>query len=183
MKPCTKNTPGRLQFEPPQQGASLAVHPQPHQLPQTTPSRWIPRPTGLVPLRCQVRAAVGCAASTLYLCALAFALPWGPITAHGSQTRSVGLTAGPPVLTTPLFGCLAAVREQDMSPQLLQKFKELIPIAGLNKDMLVVLPKSGECQGGAGRDARPLCVGTLRGGSGRTHPLCLSTDQCSEAIR
>ncbi|NWX06350.1 LCN15 protein, partial [Caloenas nicobarica] len=37
-------------------------------------------------------------------------------------------------------------REQDVSPQLLQKFKELIPTVGLNKDTLVILPKSGECQ-------------------------------------
>ncbi|XP_009701290.1 PREDICTED: lipocalin-15-like [Cariama cristata] len=37
-------------------------------------------------------------------------------------------------------------REQDVSPQLLQKFKELIPTLGLTKDMLAILPKSGECQ-------------------------------------
>ncbi|KAK4811527.1 hypothetical protein QYF61_011575, partial [Mycteria americana] len=37
-------------------------------------------------------------------------------------------------------------REQDASPQLLQKFEELIPTTGLTKDMLAVLPKSGECQ-------------------------------------
>ncbi|NXW24042.1 LCN15 protein, partial [Circaetus pectoralis] len=37
-------------------------------------------------------------------------------------------------------------REQNMSPQLLQKFKELIPTVGLTKDMLAILPKSGECQ-------------------------------------
>ncbi|KFM02601.1 Lipocalin, partial [Aptenodytes forsteri] len=41
-------------------------------------------------------------------------------------------------------------REQDTSPQLLQKFKELIPTVGLTKDMLAILPKSGECQEGAG---------------------------------
>ncbi|NXQ00326.1 LCN15 protein, partial [Vidua macroura] len=35
-------------------------------------------------------------------------------------------------------------REQDVSPQLLQKFMELIPIMGLTKDMLAILPKSGE---------------------------------------
>ncbi|NXW82497.1 LCN15 protein, partial [Alopecoenas beccarii] len=45
-------------------------------------------------------------------------------------------------------------REQDVSPQLLQKFKELIPAVGLNKDTLVILPKSGECQGGAGWHTR-----------------------------
>ncbi|GAB0198311.1 lipocalin-15-like [Grus japonensis] len=37
------------------------------------------------------------------------------------------------------------VREQDASPQLLQKFKELIPTVGLTKDMLVILPKSDQC--------------------------------------
>ncbi|NXS48963.1 LCN15 protein, partial [Balaeniceps rex] len=41
-------------------------------------------------------------------------------------------------------------REQDVSPQLLQKFEELIPTVGLTKDMLAVLPKSSECQEGAG---------------------------------
>ncbi|NXM63939.1 LCN15 protein, partial [Illadopsis cleaveri] len=35
-------------------------------------------------------------------------------------------------------------REQDVSPQLLQKFMELIPTMGLTKDMLAILPKSGE---------------------------------------
>ncbi|NXJ01273.1 LCN15 protein, partial [Psophia crepitans] len=38
------------------------------------------------------------------------------------------------------------MREQDTSPDLLQKFKELIPTVGLTKDMLVILPKSGECR-------------------------------------
>ncbi|NXJ69464.1 LCN15 protein, partial [Rostratula benghalensis] len=42
-------------------------------------------------------------------------------------------------------------REQDVSPQLLQKFKDLMPTAGLTKDMMVILPKSGECQEGVGR--------------------------------
>ncbi|NXS91065.1 LCN15 protein, partial [Jacana jacana] len=37
-------------------------------------------------------------------------------------------------------------REQDVSPQLLQKFKELMPTMGLTKDMVAILPKSGECQ-------------------------------------
>ncbi|KFQ63875.1 Lipocalin, partial [Pelecanus crispus] len=41
-------------------------------------------------------------------------------------------------------------REQDVSPQLLQKFRELIPTMGLTKDMMAVLPKSGECQEGTG---------------------------------
>ncbi|NXR07912.1 LCN15 protein, partial [Semnornis frantzii] len=37
-------------------------------------------------------------------------------------------------------------RAQDVSPQLLQKFRELIPTVGLTQDMLAVLSKSGECQ-------------------------------------
>ncbi|NXN60815.1 LCN15 protein, partial [Rynchops niger] len=37
-------------------------------------------------------------------------------------------------------------REQDASPQLLQKFKELVPTVGLTQDMVAILPKSGECQ-------------------------------------
>ncbi|NWQ94719.1 LCN15 protein, partial [Burhinus bistriatus] len=41
-------------------------------------------------------------------------------------------------------------REQDASAQLLQKFKELIPTVGLTKDMMAILPKSGECQEGMG---------------------------------
>ncbi|NXO98656.1 LCN15 protein, partial [Certhia brachydactyla] len=35
-------------------------------------------------------------------------------------------------------------REQDVSPQILQKFMELIPTVGLPEDMLAILPKSGE---------------------------------------
>ncbi|NXR71143.1 LCN15 protein, partial [Pycnonotus jocosus] len=35
-------------------------------------------------------------------------------------------------------------REQDVRPQLLQKFMELIPTMGLTEDMLAILPKSGE---------------------------------------
>lgn len=61
-----------------------------------------------------------------------------------------GSLLGPLTLTSPCFGCLAAAREQNMSPQLLQKFKELIPTVGLTKDMLAILPKSGECQEGTG---------------------------------
>lgn len=53
-----------------------------------------------------------------------------------------------------------------MSPQLLQKFKELIPTMGLTKDMLAILPKSGECQEGTGWHAQPFCMGTLHGDSG-----------------
>ncbi|XP_008942769.1 PREDICTED: lipocalin-15-like, partial [Merops nubicus] len=36
-------------------------------------------------------------------------------------------------------------REQDVSPQLLQKFEELLPAMGLAKDMLAILPKSDQC--------------------------------------
>ncbi|XP_072792634.1 extracellular fatty acid-binding protein isoform X1 [Taeniopygia guttata] len=36
-------------------------------------------------------------------------------------------------------------REQDVSPQLLQKFMELIPTMGLTEDMLAILPKSDQC--------------------------------------
>ncbi|XP_063265972.1 lipocalin-15-like isoform X2 [Prinia subflava] len=36
-------------------------------------------------------------------------------------------------------------REQDVSPQLLQKFMELIPTMGLTEDMLTILPKSDQC--------------------------------------
>uniref|UniRef100_A0A8C4J574 Lipocalin-15-like n=3 Tax=Dromaius novaehollandiae TaxID=8790 RepID=A0A8C4J574_DRONO len=36
-------------------------------------------------------------------------------------------------------------RGQDVSPQLLKKFKELYPTMGLTEDMLVVMPKSDEC--------------------------------------
>ncbi|KAM6400136.1 lipocalin-15-like [Rhynochetos jubatus] len=37
------------------------------------------------------------------------------------------------------------MREQDVSPQLLQKFEELIPTMGLTKDMLAILPKTDQC--------------------------------------
>ncbi|NXX15064.1 LCN15 protein, partial [Podargus strigoides] len=47
-------------------------------------------------------------------------------------------------------GLQLLMREQDASPPLLQKFKELIPTVGLTKDMLAILPKSGECQEGVG---------------------------------
>ncbi|NXL36263.1 LCN15 protein, partial [Glaucidium brasilianum] len=46
-------------------------------------------------------------------------------------------------------------REQDMSPQLLQKFEELIPTMGLTKDMLAIPPKSGERQEGRGYTHSP----------------------------
>ncbi|KAM6337263.1 lipocalin-15 [Alca torda] len=36
-------------------------------------------------------------------------------------------------------------REQDASPQLLQKFKELMPTVGLTQDMVAILPKSDQC--------------------------------------
>ncbi|NXT32992.1 LCN15 protein, partial [Pelecanoides urinatrix] len=51
-------------------------------------------------------------------------------------------------------GMQLLTREQDVSPQLLEKFEELIPTVGLTKDMLAVFPKTGECQEGAGWHAR-----------------------------
>ncbi|NXC25467.1 LCN15 protein, partial [Campylorhamphus procurvoides] len=52
--------------------------------------------------------------------------------AHHSQTE--------PSTTLQLL-----TQEQNASPQVLQKFMELIPTMGLTKDMLAVLPKLGEC--------------------------------------
>lgn len=97
------------------------------------------------------------------------------------------LLAFPP-LASPHFGCVPAVREQDVSPQLLHKFMELIPTVGLTEDMLDILPKSGEWPEGTGWQLWPLCMGTLRGSSGccqwHTHPsLCFPTDQCTRDIR
>ncbi|NXP23633.1 LCN15 protein, partial [Scytalopus superciliaris] len=47
--------------------------------------------------------------------------------------------------TEPSTALQLLTREQDVSPQVLQKFVELIPTTGLTKDMLAILPKSGEC--------------------------------------
>lgn len=66
-------------------------------------------------------------------------------------------------LTSPHFGCVAAAREQDVSPQLLQKFMQLIPTMGLTEDMLAILPKSGEWPEGTGWQLQPLCMGTVWG--------------------
>lgn len=101
-------------------------------------------------------------------------------------SRCCPAVAGPPVwgwlpgflaLTSPHFGCVAAAREQDVSPQLLQKFMQLIPTMGLTEDMLAILPKSGEWPKGTGWQLQPLCMGTLCGGSGccqwHTHPSLL----------
>ncbi|NXF10210.1 LCN15 protein, partial [Smithornis capensis] len=52
--------------------------------------------------------------------------------------------------TEPSTALQLLTREQDVSPQLLQKFTELIPTMGLTEDMLAVLPKSGECPEGMG---------------------------------
>lgn len=75
-----------------------------------------------------------------------------------------------------------------MSPQLLQKFTQLIPTMGLTKDMLAILPKSGEWPEDTEWQLRPFCMGTLNRGSGccqwHTHPsLCFPTDQCIRDIR
>uniref|UniRef100_A0A8B9Z012 LCN15 protein n=1 Tax=Buteo japonicus TaxID=224669 RepID=A0A8B9Z012_9AVES len=77
---------------------------------------------------------------------------WGPLAALEKRDLRVMETD---------YSCYAIVhelqqsrqeptREQNMSPQLLQKFKEVIPTVGLTKDMLAILPKSGECQEGTG---------------------------------
>ncbi|XP_058709362.1 lipocalin-15-like isoform X2 [Poecile atricapillus] len=62
-------------------------------------------------------------------------------------------------------------REQDLSPQLLQKFMELIPTMGLTKDMLVILPKSGEWPKGTGWQLWPLCMGAQGVANGTLTPL------------
>ncbi|PKU28215.1 lipocalin-15-like [Limosa lapponica baueri] len=48
-------------------------------------------------------------------------------------------------------------REQDVSPQLLQKFKELMPTVGLTKDMVAILPKSDQCTKDIRLTARSHC--------------------------
>ncbi|XP_027559210.1 lipocalin-15-like [Neopelma chrysocephalum] len=47
--------------------------------------------------------------------------------------------------TEPSTALQLLTREQDVSPQLLQKFTELVPTMGLTKDMLAILPKSDQC--------------------------------------
>ncbi|NWS66159.1 LCN15 protein, partial [Crotophaga sulcirostris] len=42
------------------------------------------------------------------------------------------------------------LRAWDPSPELLQKFKQLFSSVGLTEDMMVILPKSGECKEGTG---------------------------------
>lgn len=112
---------------------SPAAGPQLCQLPHTTPGGWVTHPKGLVPPWLCLCPSLGS-----YHCPVgAGPLVWGSL-------------LGPLTLTSPHFGCLAAAREQNMSPQLLQKFKELIPTMGLTKDMLAILPKLGECQEGTG---------------------------------
>ncbi|XP_010136840.1 PREDICTED: lipocalin-15, partial [Buceros rhinoceros silvestris] len=56
----------------------------------------------------------------------------------------------------PMTALQLFTREQDVSPQLLKKFKELIPSTGLSQDMLAILPQSGECQAGVGWYTQPL---------------------------
>ncbi|NXY00660.1 LCN15 protein, partial [Centropus bengalensis] len=41
-------------------------------------------------------------------------------------------------------------RGKDVSPELLQKFKQLFSAVHLTEDMLAILPETGECQGGTG---------------------------------
>ncbi|XP_071622259.1 lipocalin-15-like isoform X1 [Heliangelus exortis] len=45
----------------------------------------------------------------------------------------------------PSTGLQLLTRDQNVSPQLLQKFKELIPSMGLAEEMLAVLPASDQC--------------------------------------
>ncbi|XP_051664013.1 lipocalin-15 [Manacus candei] len=47
--------------------------------------------------------------------------------------------------TEPSTALQLLTREQDVSPQLLQKFMELVPTVGLTKDMLAILPESDQC--------------------------------------
>ncbi|XP_039242721.1 lipocalin-15 isoform X1 [Pipra filicauda] len=47
--------------------------------------------------------------------------------------------------TEPSTALQLLTREQDVSPQLLQKFTELVPTMGLTKDMLAILPESDQC--------------------------------------
>ncbi|KAM9521860.1 lipocalin-15-like isoform 1-T1 [Guaruba guarouba] len=61
-------------------------------------------------------------------------------------------------------------REQDVSPQLLQKFEELIPTVGLTKAMLAVLPKSGKCWQGRAEGA---------GARAMVPPALVETGLCS----
>uniref|UniRef100_A0A8C5JT88 Lipocalin/cytosolic fatty-acid binding domain-containing protein n=1 Tax=Junco hyemalis TaxID=40217 RepID=A0A8C5JT88_JUNHY len=56
--------------------------------------------------------------------------------------------------TEPSTALQLLTREQDVSPQLLQKFMELIPTMGLTQDMLAILPKSGEWPKGTGWQLR-----------------------------
>lgn len=74
-----------------------------------------------------------------------------------------------------------------MSPQLLQKFMELIPTMGLTKDMLAILPKSGEWPEGTGWQLQLLCMCTVQrlGVLPIAHspPLYFPTDQCTRDIR
>ncbi|NWI66609.1 LCN15 protein, partial [Todus mexicanus] len=64
---------------------------------------------------------------------------------HYAIVQVVQQSEQKPTIALQLF-----TREQDVSPQLLQKFRELIPTVGLTEDMLAILPKSGEHQEGTG---------------------------------
>ncbi|NXE19652.1 LCN15 protein, partial [Ardeotis kori] len=59
---------------------------------------------------------------------------------HELQRKEQESSAGLQLLT----------REQDAGPQLLEKFRELIPTMGLTEDMLAILPQSSERRDGAG---------------------------------
>ncbi|XP_010219025.1 PREDICTED: lipocalin-15-like [Tinamus guttatus] len=60
---------------------------------------------------------------------------------HYAIVSSIRESGKKPSTTLQLY-----MRGQDVSPQLLKKFKELCLTMGLTDDMLVVMPKSDECQ-------------------------------------
>ncbi|KGL81510.1 Lipocalin, partial [Tinamus guttatus] len=62
---------------------------------------------------------------------------------HYAIVSSIRESGKKPSTTLQLY-----MRGQDVSPQLLKKFKELCLTMGLTDDMLVVMPKSGEWQHG-----------------------------------
>uniref|UniRef100_A0A8C9N9S4 Uncharacterized protein n=1 Tax=Serinus canaria TaxID=9135 RepID=A0A8C9N9S4_SERCA len=96
------------------------------------------------------RAAVGCLMSNLHVHCFTLALPWGPAAAPQYLDPQCGAGCWDSLHSpVPTLG-VAAAREQDVSPQLLQKFMELIPTMGLTEDMLAILPsQSSACPASA----------------------------------
>lgn len=179
MKPCTKDISSWLQVEPePPAEPNPASHPIP---PQANGSLIL---RGLCPFAaspgqwwvawCPPCMFIGPSLGSSCCPAVPRPPLWGWL---------LGLLA----LTSPYFGCVAAAREQDVSPQILQRLMELLPTMGLTTDMLAILPKSGEWPKGTGWQLQPLCLGALCS-SGccqwHTHPsFCFPTDQCINDIR